>query len=271
VLFRAERFDRADAWYALIDPAGIHGPVAAFERAWTRLHVHDPNRVLGLLLTLKAPTFAEQELVVEAGYLRALAFFTLCEHDAAEVELEGLEAGLDVLEASIAAVDPDGALAWQDWLGAPAMPPSVQHRLLADRRVAATADHLDQVNEELARIGGMRASFRAKLGGMLTRLLERDAERSRRFGGSVVRSILDDIQGEAEATRQQAAVLRLEITTAELSDLEQRMVQPYTLDAAARTVDYAVRTDLVYWPFNGEFWRDELGEYRYTEPGGCRR
>jgi hypothetical protein len=26
----------------------------------------------------------------------------------------------------------------------------------------------------------------------------------------------------------------------------------------------------IHWPFNGEFWEDELGSYRYLGEGICR-
>ena len=35
-------------------------------------------------------------------------------------------------------------------------------------------------------------------------------------------------------------------------------------------LDFATATDFIYWPFNGEFWRDELGYYHYTEQGSCK-
>jgi hypothetical protein len=35
------------------------------------------------------------------------------------------------------------------------------------------------------------------------------------------------------------------------------------------TLDFATSVEFIYWPFNGEFWEDELGYYRYTEQGSC--
>jgi hypothetical protein len=35
-------------------------------------------------------------------------------------------------------------------------------------------------------------------------------------------------------------------------------------------IDFATQTDIIYWPFNGEFWQDELAYYRYTEQGSCK-
>ena len=32
----------------------------------------------------------------------------------------------------------------------------------------------------------------------------------------------------------------------------------------------SVDDEHVYWPFEGEFWRDELGNYEYTLTKGCK-
>jgi hypothetical protein len=35
-------------------------------------------------------------------------------------------------------------------------------------------------------------------------------------------------------------------------------------------LDFATASEFIYWPFNGEFWQDELGYYKYTEQGSCK-
>jgi hypothetical protein len=35
-------------------------------------------------------------------------------------------------------------------------------------------------------------------------------------------------------------------------------------------LDFATSVEYIYWPFNGEFWKDELGYYHYTEQGSCK-
>jgi hypothetical protein len=35
-------------------------------------------------------------------------------------------------------------------------------------------------------------------------------------------------------------------------------------------LDFATAATYIYWPFNGEFWSDELGYYHYTERSSCK-
>ncbi len=34
--------------------------------------------------------------------------------------------------------------------------------------------------------------------------------------------------------------------------------------------DFATNPEVIYWPFNNEYWEDELGYYERVEPGDCK-
>jgi len=48
------------------------------------------------------------------------------------------------------------------------------------------------------------------------------------------------------------------------------MQNPEVESLESRKVDFATSRNIIYWPFNGEFWQDELGYYRYTEEPTCK-
>jgi hypothetical protein len=54
-------------------------------------------------------------------------------------------------------------------------------------------------------------------------------------------------------------------------DYQYKFQNPDIADMATKIdLDFATGTKFIYWPFNGEFWRDELGYYHYTEQGSCK-
>ncbi len=64
--------------------------------------------------------------------------------------------------------------------------------------------------------------------------------------------------------------IKFETTTKEKEFLEEQ------LKAGGRTAvvkkyryTVAVADDQLYWPYEGEYWRDELGTYQYTLTKGC--
>jgi hypothetical protein len=69
----------------------------------------------------------------------------------------------------------------------------------------------------------------------------------------------------------QSEIIRFEVVDAQRVDYEYRMNNVDMVDSAnTREIDFATSVDKVFWPFNGEFWADELGYYHYTEQGSCK-
>ena len=66
-------------------------------------------------------------------------------------------------------------------------------------------------------------------------------------------------------------IVRFEVIDAQRVDYQYKFQNPDLANLSGRVdLDFATATDFIYWPFNGEFWRDELGYYHYTEPGSCK-
>jgi hypothetical protein len=52
--------------------------------------------------------------------------------------------------------------------------------------------------------------------------------------------------------------------------LEKRATDALVDNLDTGDTDFAVSREIIYWPFNGEFWDDELGYYQYTEQSSCQ-
>jgi hypothetical protein len=68
----------------------------------------------------------------------------------------------------------------------------------------------------------------------------------------------------------QAETIKFEVVDAQRLDYEFKMGNPDVSSEDEAPVDYATDPYTIYWPFNGEFWKDELGYYEYTERGICQ-
>ena len=71
----------------------------------------------------------------------------------------------------------------------------------------------------------------------------------------------------------QALRIKLENDNAELEMLKKAKAGELDLGPKLLSYDWSAATDdeKVYWPYEGEYWRDELGTYEYTLTWGCRR
>ena len=72
-------------------------------------------------------------------------------------------------------------------------------------------------------------------------------------------------------TERQAEILQFEVVDAQRADYEWKAGNVDVLAAEdKKPIDFATDKTIIYWPFNGEFWRDELGYYKYTEQSECK-
>jgi hypothetical protein len=100
--------------------------------------------------------------------------------------------------------------------------------------------------------------------------LKKQRELLIRKGGIMARSKLDFELSELKKLLANALRIKFETSTKEKEFLEKQL----ELGADAQIVkkykySVAVEDDQLYWPYEGEYWRDELGTYQYTLTKGC--
>ena len=70
---------------------------------------------------------------------------------------------------------------------------------------------------------------------------------------------------------QQALRIKIEVARNEREALEVALNRGEPVDVVRKyRYSVAVSDEHLYWPYDGEFWRDELGTYTYTLTKGCR-
>ena len=115
-------------------------------------------------------------------------------------------------------------------------------------------------------IGGRRAEFRASA--LAKELGEKlRAERSTLAAEAGARAP-PQLEFERDQLRQllaQALRIQIEVSRKEREALEGSLAKGSQVDVVRNLRwSHAVSDEQLYWPYEGEFWRDELGTYSYT-------
>jgi len=280
IYFGLERFDNADNYYAMVDRDSTYWPQSLFERAWTNFWRADLNLALGLLLTVESPYFQEEEYIPEVTVLRALTFFNLCEYDEVERILAGFERTYKPQQVEIEAFLTQYKDAPQlrdqafDAFFTNAHPGSTLEkalfsRVLRNRDLSALVRHMDMMDTEIASINQQKSVWRDTVGDALKQQIEADRIRYKKKAGTELLKELAVQRNSLADLLVQSEIIKFEVTDAQRKDYEYKAtLQDVEVDRKD-VVDFAVSREIIYWPFNGEFWRDELGYYRYTENGSC--
>ncbi|MCB9678898.1 MAG: hypothetical protein H6737_27600 [Alphaproteobacteria bacterium] len=282
VYFGLQRFENAENYYALVDRESSYWPDSLFERAWSNFHMYDLNETLGLLLTANSPYFTNHEYNPELTVLRALTFWSLCDFDEVErilIKFEGdtkpqaaelknflnqykSEQGQELADKAFDAYFIDGS-------AQSTLPKSMFHRVLRNRDLSSLIRHMDMMEDEIALIDHQKAIWKDTVGDHIKKVMAADRERYKKRAGLVMLAEMAKQQKALDDLLLQSEIIRFEVVDAQRKDYEFRAGNPDVDQVDERTIDFATSKDIIYWPFNGEFWKDELGYYRYTEEPQC--
>jgi len=283
IYYEIDKFDNADVYYSQIDRQSDYWTQSLFERAWANFMLTRLNDTLGLLLTTRAPHFKSFEHLPDGDVLRALTFFYLCEYDEANRILLGFEReyqpfrqelkeflaeynnedGIKLADKAYEAYfernHPDSKLSRQ-----------ILFKVLQNRDLSTIVDHLQMMDREAALIDSQKSVWRDSVGGHVKKVMEQDRQRYKQRAGVVLIQELDRQNRKLGDLLSQSQIIRFEIVDAQRVTLERKVFDPLVAGGQdAGDVDFAVSKEIIYWPFNGEFWSDELGYYQYSELGSC--
>lgn len=283
IYFGLQRFDNADDWYGKVERDSVYWPESLFERAWVNFWQGDYNETLGLLLTVDSPYYTENEFLPETSYLRALSYWTFCEYSEVERLMKLFKARYQPIRTEMKAFveryrsDEARQLAdraYDEYFGAQAgaskLPVALFSRILRNRDLSALVRHMDMMDEEVTLIDAQKTSFKDEVGSHLKKVIESDRQRYKdKAGRALLQEMLEQYR-VVDGLLQDADVLEFEVADALRADYMFKLNNPDVAPIDDAPIDYATDPTIIFWPFNGEFWRDELAQYRYTEQGSCK-
>jgi tetratricopeptide (TPR) repeat protein len=283
IYYGIERFDDANTYYGSVPRKSRYWPESVFESAWSNFMLSDLNLTLGQLLTLESPFYRNEEFIPEATILKSLTFFNLCEYDDVDRLLLDFDARYRPMHAEMKdflkqySSDEGRKLADQaydryfgDHPNDTVLPKSLFTRILRDQELSGIVTHLQQMDVEEKLIDQQKSQWKDGVGEQLHKVIAEDRERLKRRAGLSLLQQMVTMTTYLGDLLTQAEIIRFEVVDARRGILTYLSQNVDLKDTSAKEIDFAVSKDKIYWPFNGEFWQDELGYYRYTEHGECQ-
>jgi len=143
---------------------------------------------------------------------------------------------------------------------------------LSDKRVRGYREAIEEVDSEKALLDGLDAPYQGgKLHGEAMQAIEARRAALVSLAGTVLRDKLTAEKAFLEDLTGKLLRIRFEITKGE-KESDEAALQGSSQTVVLGAYDDTTATDdeRLYWPFQGEYWRDELGTYQYTLTRGCR-
>jgi tetratricopeptide (TPR) repeat protein len=280
--YASERFDQAARLYERVPRLSAQYPTALQEAAWA--YYMSPgmaNRALGHTTTLSSPFF-ENDWLPEVPLIEALTYFAICEYDQVGARLDAIKAEYAPIQEEIQELLPVDS---QDFRAAgvlykrlysqdpvrDGLPEALFATLEANLRFAAPHNRVQQIQRELAIARSKRRGWSRKaVGKAVIANLLKEQRIYMKLAGIQLTNGLARMGDQITEILNQGELLRFEVLNGLMVDADRNSRNPPLQIDSDVERDWATNPDQIYWPFNGEFWEDELGYIVLDETGACR-
>jgi tetratricopeptide (TPR) repeat protein len=251
-----------------------------WEASYAHYRIGDYEKTLGNLITLQSPYFRD-EYFPESYVLKAIVYYENCRYPEARQVLEQFSKTYEPVYDELVKITasqrtPQGYYELvRDAARAPGGGPTrkIMRVAFSDQSVRRLSESIAEVEREMDEgIGERRAEFRSSA--LAKDLL--DKLKATRAGmvdeaGARTRAKLEYERDGLRQLLAQALRIQIEVSRKEREALEGSLAKGSQVDVV-RDLKYshAVSDEHLYWPYEGEFWRDELGTYSYTLTKGCK-
>jgi tetratricopeptide (TPR) repeat protein len=302
--YQFEQFRYAIFYYDRISRDSETWLEAVFESSWAHFRLGEYEKSLGNLVTLQSPFFAG-EYYPESSILKAITFYENCRYPEARAFLAefnqnygGVLQELDRLVGPTTPAKGEGAAGGEkgetrtaeqlfeeltalerkvsdgkdDAASSIALTARLLRLALSDKRVAGFRNAIAEIDEEKARLSSMQGSFNGgPIAVELTKALDGRRAELITLAGTLLRDKLEAERQFLTELKSKLVRIQFQIIKREKETLEASLSnQSQTVSLGEYNFTTATDDERLFWPFEGEYWRDELGTYQYTLTKGCR-
>lgn len=269
-------------YYSAIKRRSAYWPQTLFESSWAFFQTDDYNKALGNLHSLNSPFFADAYFP-EGPILAAVIYFYNCKYERVRDVLSDFDYYYAPLTGEIEDVlsqyqDPAEMYEWIESLqhGDVDFDPQLYQILDAainDAEVRSRFELVDTVNTETEKIESMPDTWKSSsLGDSLVQESVLALSFAQNNAGTLASQRLERVVAELKDLGTQRNEITFEVARAEQGEIESEIRAGMSLaQDVTQTGKIKVTDEQMYWTFDGEYWRDELGAYVFNMNSECSR
>lgn len=279
------RLSAAVKYWNKVDVGSEYWLDALFEESWAYFMAGDYSHALGNIHTIESPYFPHANYP-EADVLKAVIYFANCQYDDAltivakfrgkyEPIRDALTKKLDEFNKSS---NPEDAFykflkdVQNDKASLdPKIAPIVKTSL-SDRQLLRNLEYVHVLDEEEKRFNKAPNSFKgSKVADMVKDSVHDARELAIRNAGDLAKARYERNLSDLNEQLRNGQKILIDITAAQRNQLDQAIQGAQVTVEESKANIVKPDEEHVIWPFNGEYWRDELGFYRQTITSKCGR
>jgi TolA-binding protein len=282
------QYDLAVKYFDRVSEDAFDWANSLFESSWANFMLKDKgySKALGNIHTIQAPFFDEYikpESVAEGLTVKATIYFYSCQYDRAEEAINDFNTVYpDVcqeLKKLITGTQDNGELyeiavkIRKQTSGLPEQVERAARGVLGDQTLTRRFDYVKELDAELKRYDKADTSWKST---NIAQNVFADLTLQRSLAvneaGDLARRRIKRLTEELSQLIKRVIKIEYEILAGQKGELEEEVKQEQQVvkgGGAHRGQEIRADDEHVIWPFNGEYWRDELGYYRVKIANKC--
>ncbi len=282
------QYDLAVKYFDRVSQDAYDWANSLFESSWANFMLKGKgySKALGNIHTIQAPYFDEYikpESVAEGMTVKATIYFYNCQYDRAEEAIGDFNAiypdVFQELKKLITGTQDNGDLyevavkIRKQTSGLPEQVERAARGVLGDLTIGRRFDYVRELDSELKRYDKADASWKST---NIAQNVFADLTLQRSLAvneaGDLARRRIKRLTEELAQLIKRVIKIDYEILAGQKGELEEEVKQEQQVihtGTEHRGIEIKADDEHVIWPFNGEYWRDELGYYRVKIRNKC--
>ena len=279
VYYQAKKWDLAIRYYRQIPRDTPFWHDMLFENSWALLRAGKFRSALNGFQTLHSNYYDD---VYQPGslLLRAIIYMYICKYDEMEKMLTVFKRTYSPVHGRVRSILSSSPSLYYSKLLRSLEGRGGEFPLVIAQRIYRESDfnwlnrYIEFLQSEKDTIKGLPYSWRAsKAGQYALKLVNENLKKSRRQINQTVKRHLAFFQNELKGFVHQEKYLRYESLRGKREQLKKKITEKHlgSVQIIADTSrDFFVQNGFEFYPFKGEYWLDELGNYHYVGTQNCR-
>jgi hypothetical protein len=278
VFYSTQQYDTSIKYFEKLPQDSADWAESLFEASWAYYMKTLNSKALGNIHTLNAPYF-ENQFYPEAVLLRAVIYFKYCLYDQAEEAIADFNEKYGPLKKNLGDIVKkyDDNAEFYEYVkkvkaskaGLDSQTQRLVMSVLNDKTLLKNFAWVDELNHELDMLQKSDKAWQTTQVAAEV-LQELTVQQSVAAGdaGKVARDRVDRLERELGALTRDGTKIKYEILEAKANKVSQEAVKS-RVSADHREEPIIVDDEHFQWKFDGEYWKDELGYYRFKIRSRC--
>lgn len=289
--YQMEKWDDSIKAYKMIPRDSVFWHDALFESTWSFLRSGRFRSAMSNFQSLHSK-FYESYYLPESLVLRAIVYLYICKYDEVDKVLKAYDQSYGKVQRRLNSYLKERRAPREDLLQMNAMLADVGKGVqiresysgipgLALRHISRSANfkktykYLKLLYDERELNSQQNGFWKSSaLGKQIAKNLTQRISVTEKYIAGQIRSSLVKINEELLEFGDQKEFIKVEVTTAKTEGALKKMRgtdDPSETITAKNSRDFYISNGYEYWPFQGEYWLDEIGNYQYVGASQCVR